>query len=63
MPDLKTMPQIARELNERPHRVKYVIESYRIEETARVANVRLFDATAVDTIRRYLRRTSAVSCR
>jgi DNA-binding transcriptional MerR regulator len=53
---LLTIGDIARLLDVSPHRITYIVSSRRIEPSGRVANVRVFDAAAVDRIRSELRR-------
>jgi DNA-binding transcriptional MerR regulator len=46
-----TIGQIADELKQPPSRLKYLISKHRIKPVARVANVRLFDQTTLNTLR------------
>lgn len=55
---LRTVGEIARELNTPPHRVAYAIDTYRIEPTQRAGILRLFDSDKIAVIRSALRRTA-----
>ena len=46
-----TIGQIADELKQPPSRLQYLISKYRIKPVARVANIRLFDRTTLETLR------------
>ena len=58
-PGLWTVGAIADHLGVPVHRVRYQVDRYRVDHTARAGRVRLFDAAAVAAIRAGLRRADA----
>jgi hypothetical protein len=52
-----TLPDIARRLDAKLHRVRYVVQEYRIEPAERIGIIRLWGDAQVDAIRAALRRT------
>lgn len=56
---LFTIGEIARQLDERVHRVKYAVDSYRIAPAGRVGILRVWSADALPLIKRALERIAA----
>jgi len=46
-----TIGQLADQLGQSPSRLQYLISKHRIKPVARVANIRLFDQTTLETLR------------
>lgn len=53
---LRTLGEVARLLDVPFHRASYAVGAYRIQETARVGIIRVFDETKVNLIRGVLKR-------
>jgi hypothetical protein len=60
MLNLRTIGQLAKELNADQHQVLYVIRTRKIQPVARAGAYRLFDGAAVDRIASELKRIAAV---
>ncbi|MFH1745470.1 MAG: hypothetical protein ABIG44_00335 [Planctomycetota bacterium] len=56
--ELKTITEVAREMEVPTHQVRYAIEAYRIEPTQRVGIIRAYDAVKVDAIKSAVRRVA-----
>ena len=55
---LKTTGQIAESLNIPIHRVKYVVQRFKIRETQRIGTIRAFDEKGVNTIEKALKQNA-----
>lgn len=55
--ELLTLTEIARRLNEVPHRVRYAIERYPVQPVQRAGIIRLFSEDQLPQIESALRRT------
>jgi len=56
----RTLPELARQYGVSTRQAAHAVETYRVEETTRIAGARVYDERAAENVRRALARTGAL---